>query len=113
MPTLAGPFAHLARRISRSRGSVELAVVMDGVQHSLDADGVPLRGFYGEAPIETTDDAGHVMVSSAPVITLCLADLPRAPRRGDVIVFDDGPMTIAAPPQPTGGGSVTCVLTQG
>lgn len=112
MPTIAGPFAHLARRISRSRGTVELAVEMDGVLITLDSDGVPLRGFYSEAPIETTDNEGHAIVSAAPVVTLCLADLPRAPRRGDRIFFDDGPMTVSAPPQASGGGSVTCILSQ-
>lgn len=112
MPTIAGPFAHLARRISRSRGTVELAVEMDGVLITLDSDGVPLRGFYSEAPVEVDAGDGTMVVSSAPVVTLCLADLPRAPRRGDRIVFDDGTMTISAPPQPSGGGSVTCILSQ-
>lgn len=112
MPTLSGPFANLASKISRARGTVPLAVIFDGVRTDLDKMGVPLRGFFWEGTVEMSDSDGHAVTSTAPMLSLCLADLPRAPKRGDVIVFDDGQMQVAAPPQPTGGGSTTLILSR-
>lgn len=112
MPAPAAMFRHLSRMGVRDRRStVELSIVVGGVSYDRDTRGLPIRGYYGERDVVETVQNREVMVSE-PWVILCREELPVVPKRGDVIVFDDGPLVVADQPKDNGAGSIELALTR-
>lgn len=105
MPPVPAALRLLTETVCEMAPSVLPCVVwMDGV-------GYPVRGPYGEIDlIRDVNDLSNV--ASVPQQTFDLALVPRFPREGDRIVYEDGDELFVEYAKANGAGGVDCRLVR-